>query len=392
MPKLKVAVIGDLHFGIAATPRVRKELDMFLDYIRNNQIDILVFNGDYFDHKLSLNEYSAMIGMEFFKSVIEIAKAKGFAVRMIEGTMSHDRMQPQIFDNFILDENGNRMIDYRFFPTADEESLKGLKILYLPEEYPLNIDEFYAKFKKNQYDLVFVHGTWDFINFGTTIDNSRNTINTAPVFKYAEWKHSLEHGLAVCGHIHGQHAYYDSGVLKILYPSSFSSWDFNQISKRGFECVTVDSDNHSFQCDFIENSAAPTFANVDVADLGLDLEKTKIEDIKQRIDEQIGKVDYIKIDLEALPEDKKAVLKGLYKDSKNISVRTTKDEFLQANESGEYKKYDYLLKDNLTVEAAVSRFIKEEMGKDMPEARIKDIIAPDDGAKADQKGKPEEGD
>jgi DNA repair exonuclease SbcCD nuclease subunit len=386
MPKIKVACIGDLHFGIAATPRVRKELDMFLDFIKNNDIDILVFNGDYFDHKLSLNEYAAMIGMEFFKEVIEIAKNKNMVVRMIEGTMSHDRLQPQIFDNFILDENGNRMIDYRFFPTAADEKLKGLDILYLPEEYPLNIDEFYAPFKKNQYDLIFVHGMWDFINFGSTIDNSRNTINTAPVFKYSEWKHSLEHGTAVCGHIHGQHAFYDAGILKIIYPSSFSAWDFNQISKRGFAYFSVDTDTHKMEYKFIENTLAPTFANINVSDLGLDLEKTKIEDIKQKIDEQIGKVDYIKIDLEALPEEKKAVLKGLYKDSKNITVRTTKDTFLQASESDEYKKYEYLLKDNLTVEAAVSRFIKEEFGKDLPEAKIKDIIASDD-AKTEKKAK-----
>jgi hypothetical protein len=64
---------------------------------------------------------------------------------------------------------------------------------------------------------------------------------------------------------------------------------------------------------------------------------------------------------------------------------------LQASESDEYKKYEYLLKDNLTVEAAVSRFIKEEFGKDLPEAKIKDIIASDD-AKTEKKAKQEEED
>jgi hypothetical protein len=318
--------------------------------------------------------------MEFFKSVVELAKQKGFAIRMIEGTMSHDRLQPQIFDNFILDDNGNRIIDYRFFPTIGEEKIKGLNILYVPEEYPLNIDEFYAPFKKKEYDLMFVHGTWDFINFASTIDNEKNGINSAPVFKYAEWKDALKHGMAVCGHIHGMHLFKDKdGRVKVLYPSSFSAWDYNQISKRGFVYLTIDTDTHDIDYRIIENTEAPTFANIDVADLGMDLATAKVEDIKAKIEEQITKVDYIKLDLEALPEDKKAVFKALYKDNKKIVVRTIKDTFLQSEAGSDaYKKYDYLLKDNLTVEAAVSRFIKEEYNKDMPAEEIKDIIKPEE--------------
>lgn len=373
--KIKIVEINDLHFGIGDTEREKEELKIFLDFIRSHDIDLLEFNGDFFDHKLNMFESAALTGMNFFNEVVSIAIEKNIIIRMIEGTYSHDRFQPKIFDNFIPEDNGKKLINYKFFETIGEEDLLGLKILYIPEEYPMNHDEYYKEYKNKKYDLIFCHGTWDFINFGGMIDNNRNDINTAPVFKYDEWSSALEHGVAICGHIHGRHVFKNKNGTKIIYPGAFTSWSFDQISKRGFLYLEFDTDTKEFHYQFINNDKAPTYANLDVKDLGLDLEKCSIEDIKLKINEQKAKVQNIKINLDSLPLDKKNIFKNLYKDSSGIKIEISPEKFLINKEADDkFAKYSYIIDDKLTQEQVIKKFIKEEMNKDLEESKIKSII------------------
>ena len=60
MPKIKIVEINDIHFGIAGTDRLRKELDFFLDFLRTHDLDILELNGDYFNNELSLVSSAAL--------------------------------------------------------------------------------------------------------------------------------------------------------------------------------------------------------------------------------------------------------------------------------------------------------------------------------------------
>jgi hypothetical protein len=365
---IKIAVIGDLHFGIAATEREAKELDAFLGFIKTHDLDIIQFNGDYYDHKLSLGEPAAIAGMKFFSDVLNVAAEKGIKIRMIEGTQSHDRFQPRIFNEFIPDgPDGKPLIDYRLYETVGAEEIDGLNILFVPEEYPMNIDEYYAPYKEGRYDLMFVHGTWDFINFGKTIDNDRNDMHTAPVFKYGEWKDALEHGLCVSGHIHGRHGFKDKGGTKIIYPGSFTAWSFDQISERGFIYIDFDPETKKFEYELINNDASPKYANLDIKDLGSDLASADVNDIKARIEEQSKKVDFIKVSLDGLSDEKLMIIKELYKGNPTIKVEVPQKEMSMLTESADkrFLKYDYLLNDTLPVDQAVQRFIKEEFGKDL---------------------------
>lgn len=375
MAKINIVVINDLHFGIKDTERERQELNMFLDFLKNNPVDILELNGDYFDHKLSLGESFALIGMEFFNEILTIAKEKNIKIRMIEGTYSHDRFQPKIFENFIPEKDGEKLIDYKFFETIGTEDLMGLHILYVPEEYPVNHDEYYKQYKNDKFDLIFVHGTWDFINFGGMIENNRNDINTSPVFKYDEWANALEHGLAICGHIHGRHIYKNKQGTKIIYPGAFTAWSFDQISDRGFLYLTFDTDTKQFEYKFINNEKSPKYANLDVKDLGLDLNTCTIDELKTKIQEQKAKVDFLKINLDALPKDKKDIFKNLYKNTADVKTEVSPEKFLlNESKSSEFDKYNYIIEDKMTHEQIIQKFIKDEMNVDITEEKIKEII------------------
>lgn len=366
----KIVFINDLHFGINDTEREVEELNKhFLPFIKNNDVDVIFLGGDYFDHKLSLGEPASLLGLEFFNNLISIAKEKNIIIRVIEGTQSHDRFQPRILENLVDSE-----VDYRLFETVGVEDVLGMRVLYVPEEYPMNIDEYYAPYKTDKFDLMVVHGTWDFINFGGSIDNNRNDINTAPVFKYQEWKDALEHGVALCGHIHGRHGYKDKTGEKIIYPGSFTAWSFDQISPRGFLYGEFDTETHKLKYEFVNNPDSPKYANLDVSDLGIDLENTDVETIKNKIAEQKEKVNFIKVNLDALSEDKKMILKEYYKGIKEIKTEVSTKKMLTESAANKYEKYNYLLEDKLAIEKAIQKFIKEDLDQDLSEDEIKEIL------------------
>ena len=373
--KVKFLFISDLHFGIPETERELTELrKTFIPYLKEHDIDILFFGGDYFDHKMGMAEPSSLMAFEFFNEVLTICAEKKIKIRMIEGTQSHDRFQPRIFENFIIDSNGNKLVDYKYFETVSSEDIMGIRVLYVPEEYPMNIDEYYAPYKNDKYDLMIVHGTWDFVNFAAAIDNNRNDINTAPVFRVKEWKDALEHGLAISGHIHGRHGFKDKSGDKVIYPASFTAWSFDQISDRGFLYGEVE--DHKVTYEFVNNPDSPKYANLDVKDLGLDLATADVETIKNKIQEQKDKVNYLKVNLDALPAEKKLILKELYKENKGIKadVSRVRTLFENADVAKKYKQYDYLLKDNLSIEKAIVKYCKEDLNTDITEAEVAEII------------------
>ena len=371
--------ITDLHFGIPDTERELVELrKTFIPYLKEHDIDILFFGGDYFDHKMTIADPMAIMAFEFFNEVVTICAEKNIKIRVIEGTQSHDRFQPRSLENFIIDKDGKQLVDYKFFETVSVEDIMGLRVLYIPEEYPVNINEYYAPYKNDKYDLIIIHGTWDFINFGAAIDNNRNDINTAPVFRVKEWKDSLEHGLAISGHIHGRHGFKDKSGYKVVYPGSYTAWSFDQISDRGFLYGTVSTD-HTVTYELVNNPDSPKYANLDVKDLGIDLEASELDTIKNKIQEQADKVDYLKVNLDALPAEKKLILKEFYKDKAKFKTDVSQVKMLFENKetAKKYKKFDYLLKDNLSIEKAIVKYVKEELNEDITEAEVTEIITKD---------------
>lgn len=387
--KINIVEINDLHFGIKDTVREREELNLFLNFISNkdNPIDLIIFGGDYFDHKLTFyydynlttKDYFSLIGLEFFNKVVSIAKERNIKIRMIEGTFSHDNFQPRFFKYCIPEENGKTLIDYNFYETVSEENVCGLNILYIPEEYPLNHEEYYAPFKEKQYDLIVSHGTWDFINFGGMIENDRNDIHTAPVLKYDEWSKALEHGICVSGHIHGRYVFKNKNGVKIIYPGAFTAWSFDQISKRGFVYLTFDTDTKDISYKFIDNEQSPKYANLDIKDIGLDLEKCSVDDIKEKIQEQKEKVNFLKINLDALPLEKKDIFKNYYKNDSFIKTEVTPEKILltESTDSNKFDKYNYIIKGEMPKEKVIQKFIKDEYNEDINEEYIKNAIKED---------------
>ena len=201
---VKGVIINDIHFGIKESKRLYDELAQFKNFIKErDDLNFLVIDGDYFDCKLSIGDPAAYYAMTFFNELISIIKEKKIIVRMVQGTRSHDLNQLQIFKSYENDTS----IDFKIIETVQKEDILGLHILYLPEEYPENSDEYYKDYKNDTYNIIFGHGTWDFVAQPGQIELSKKNTHTAPVFIWKEWKDAVPNGFISFGHIHGRNQY-----------------------------------------------------------------------------------------------------------------------------------------------------------------------------------------
>jgi len=295
---------------------------------------------------------------------------------MIQGTMSHDLNQLQLFKPMENDKN----IDFKIIETVQEENFKGMHILYLPEEYPEDSAAYYAPFmaKGKEYNAIFGHGTWDFVAQPGVLENSMRSTHSAPVFIWKDWKHTIPNGFISFGHIHGRNTY----GKKIFYSGSFTRWNYGERSEKGFTKFICNLTDNSYDVKYIDNTMAPKFDVISVSELGLDLTTAKLTEIQESLDKKINSFDNLRIDLNGLSKENIDILKKYYSDKENIKVevRDAPKVFLKESKSAaEFEKWHYITKRQLPLDKTIQKYCKEEMKKDISLKDIDKIIS-DEGA------------
>lgn len=351
------------------------ELSQFKDFLnKTDDLNLLVINGDYFDSKLSVGDPATFYAMSFFKELVDIVKEKHLIFRIIQGTRSHDLNQLQIFKSY---ENDLEM-DFKIIEKAEVENILGLNILYLPEEYPIDSDEYYAKFKDGdqQYDICFAHGTFDFVAQPGVIEHSKLTTHSAPVFMWKDWKDHFKHGFVSAGHIHGRNTY----GKKIFYPGSFTRWNFGERSEKGFTYFEINKETQDYDVKYIDNILAPKFDVFSISDLtNVSFTADSVEILKEELDKKISETDNLRIDLSGAPKETIDILKKYYStnDKVKIEVRDKKSllkESTKLTASEEFKKWHYITKRQLPLDETIKKFSKEELKKDLDINDIRSII------------------
>lgn len=375
---VKGVVIGDIHFGIKDSKRLYDELSLFKNYIsEKNDIDIIVFNGDFFDRKISIGDPECFYAVSFFSEVIKIVKnsTRRIKVRMIQGTKSHDLNQLQLFKPY----EGDLDLDFRIIETVTTENMLGLDVLYLPEEYPENSEDYYRDYKTGKYNIILGHGTWDFVAQPGVLEHSKLSTHSAPVFMWNEWKESVENGFIVFGHIHGRNTY----GKKIFYPGSFSRWNFGERSEKGFVYFEYDTDNKTYSVEYINNTLAPKYDVVAVKDLNIDLETVSIDILKEAIDAVVDSTDNLRVDISGLSTENAEIIKKYYQQKQNVKVED-RDRKSQLRESSieadpeiaeRIKKYQYITKRQLPIAETIQRFCKEDLSTEISLDVIGGIIS-----------------
>jgi hypothetical protein len=371
---VKGVTIQDLHFGHKATERMYNELNQFKEFLNNNEVHILNFNGDYFDRKLTGTDPHMFYALNFFSEVMDICKKKNIKVRIILGTRSHDLNQVSTMFNHYM---GKPELDIKYITTVQSEEILGMNVLYIPEEYPDTL-EYYDEYIKGSYAAIHGHGTWDFVNFAATVDKENeergNGTHTAPIFKYNDWKNSIKDGFAIFGHIHKR-----QNKANVYYSGSFTRWGYGDRSDKGFMYYEYNTDTKEWKVEYIDNEKAPRYDVIDVTDIfsGIDPNTVEVDEILKILNEQVELTDNLRINLAGLSEDKIKMLKKSYEHNPKVKIEVITKKAKKLMESIEpkvFEKYDYILNRKLPIEETIKRFVLEEKSVDMDLDVIREIL------------------
>jgi len=357
---VKIANIADIHWGSINPKKLYNDLKTeFIDKIKDEDLDMIMILGDYFDHKIPLTDQSSILGIKFLSQLCSFAKKRNIEIRILRGTKTHDFNQ---LDNFKSLESTYE--NFRIINTVSEELFNGLKFLYVPEEYMNDQDEYYREFKDKEWDCIYGHGTWDVYAFQNQISESERPIKGSPVFMYNEWADNVHYDI-IFGHIHVRNTH-----KRLHYPGSFERWCHGEETPKGFIIQEINKDGSNIR--FIKNTKATEYTTVNLSELvnaGEDLKDTisKIEQLKKDNSNFRVKVG------SNMSMDDLGILKETF--SNENSIRIELQSVKEQLQEKALEEHDFLGND---VSENIQAFIKEKFGKDISIEEIEEISKEDD--------------
>ena len=251
-------VISDIHFGAFDCKQLSYELnEVFLKYIQDmKKLDYVIIDGDYFDHKIYLNNPIVHYAITFMDSLVKLSIKRKFPIRIVYGTDSHEVNQYFVFNNYENDPD----IDFKVIKTVtEEELLPDMKVLYLPEEYVYSELDHYKNFinSNNKYNYIFGHGTIsDIMSYINTKNTSTERKHVA-VFKASDLMDCCD------GEIYFGHYHVNSNIdNRVFYVGSYSRWEHGEDAPKGFYHIEYDTTKNKYTHHFIENPCAKKYVTI----------------------------------------------------------------------------------------------------------------------------------
>jgi len=370
MKNFNIIHVADIHFGKKDDKRLNEEIMDFLNTIKNIQkeneekIDMICIEGDLYDRVIKMNEPTSSYIINFVNELCEFTNKERIYFRIIKGTKTHDFNQLNVFKKLESTYPLFKIIDM----VEEEEIEKNhliYKFLYLPEEYPENVYEYYAPYFNNEYDFILGHGMIDFVAFtGNEDESSERMVRNAPVFK-ANDLINITKGIIVFGHIHDFHSYKD----KIYYVGSYSRFSFADKEDKGFLYSHYNKKTGETDIDFYENELAPTYFEID-------LNKKKfnsVEDQVKYIKKIKEKYDYVKIKTNKETQNLD-LIKSIVSEDPSVKLEVKNLDF---DEDKVDDKFLFILNREYDLPTTVKKFISITKEKNIPIEKIKEILKPE---------------
>lgn len=364
------AIAADLHCGAIEAKQWFFELsEGYLSYLEGLAIlDYVIIAGDYFDSKISLNGESAQYGLKFLMSLLRICEEKGSKLRIVKGTESHDNRQLEILSVIAK----STKCDVRIIENVESEWLfHDLHVLYIPEEYMSDKDEFYKEHFSEKYDLVIGHGLVDEALYFAAKQESETTMLKAPV-------HSIEKLLEIChgyvffGHIHKRIVLRE----RFRYVNSYSRWAFGEEDEKGFCMYFYDPVSKIARDEYIINEHARKFDTVEVI-----CNPNAVSNEKEQVDYLVNlastlMIDYIRLEI-TIPEEhpNPALITNLINETfqkhKNVKVKLINNGKLRKEKEVDDKikhlleRYSFVFDKKALPEEKLVEFIKIHYKKEI---------------------------
>lgn len=370
----------DTYDGIMYIKKILKNL------CKNERLDYIIIGGDFFDKQLYANDLYIKYAQKLMLYFLASAKK----VRVVYGTSSHESDQYGIFDTII--EDFPEILDgisYDFKvikELSDEWLFEDMHVLYVPEEYLFDKNEYYEDtFKKeDEYDYVFGHGViQDAFPYIKPKEND-HVRRHAPVFTTEELSRICK-GDVLFGHYHIHSEYLDG---KVCYSGSMFRWIFGEEEDKGCYLLTLDTDAELYNKYFLVNDNALTYISfiygykdsVFASPEDMDKTATKILKLQKK-----KKIDYLRVvfNIPVGYEDPEGLMnffKERFKDNKNIKLKfcngyVENEKELKHVEFSELSEESKILLDkNIPKEDKVNYFLKVRKNVEMTTDRIAELL------------------
>lgn len=215
-------------------------------------LDYLAIPGDLFDRLLHLPHHGVPIIRAELRRWLTLAEYHGFAVRVLEGTPSHDWKQSKMIES-VAHEMGFKG-DLKYFDRLCVEiTPKGHSFLYVPDEWRADNEQTFNEAVDairgaglQQVDFCLFHGQFEY---------QFPDLNL-PCHDSTRWQTLIRHYL-FAGHIHKP-----SRLGKILVAGSFDRLCHGEEHPKGFYYVQVRPQSEDI-VQWIENPYAKIYVTID---------------------------------------------------------------------------------------------------------------------------------
>lgn len=271
MKDLIAACFSDIHLAHKANDTLSiirmLETEIFEKKLLD-KIDILFLAGDTFDRLIQL-DYPYLPDIDAFAAkLIRECELKNVILRIMEGTPSHDRRQPERFKTIFEIIHSNA--DFAYVDTLRIEYIAkyDAHVLYIPDEWKADNDETLQEVKAlmaskglEQVDIAVMHGQFSY--------QMPAHIKGLPIHD-AEAYQKLVRTVIFIGHVH-THSRYG----KIVAQGSFDRLRHGEEEAKGYVIARIK--NNGVTISFIENKAARIYKTIELYDLDITESMSKIE-------------------------------------------------------------------------------------------------------------------
>jgi DNA repair exonuclease SbcCD nuclease subunit len=264
--------MSDIHLGHPRneTSDIVNNINTMLNSLspaEHKELKYIFIAGDLFDRKIDMKSDSAIWAVSFWVTLCGYCEKNNIALRLLEGTPSHDHKQGKALEQIALK---SKNLDFKYIETLYIEKHNELNILYVPDEWgdgpestKEEVSALLAEKNLDKVDMAIMHGMFKY---------------QAPVQKMHEHCHDEEFYLSIVktfiniGHIHTYSKY-----NRIIAQGSVDRLAHNEEGKKGFCLMRVKGDE--LEHFFIENKNAKKFYT-------LHADKLSVEEIIHKLKEK----------------------------------------------------------------------------------------------------------
>ena len=379
-------IISDIHIGAMNIKDIKFELEnSFFSYIKSKfedtKLDFIIFLGDYFDHKLYMNDENSKYSSKFINDLLEIISTinTNCKIRFIYGTESHECDQYDTIFNNIPSRYDLKVIKH----VSDELLFPDMRVLYIPEEHIINKYDYYKDYFENKsYNYIFGHGVIREVMKQAAVinDNIKDSKRRkVPVFSTAELKNVSDRTFFGHYHINVEN---NNGFF---YVGSFSRWKFGEDVPKGFYHISYNPEKDKYKERFIQNDLAKEYKTYTFG--YNDNVFTNIETLDKRLTNWIQNIqksdayEHVKFRFNIPetcenPESYISYLNERFKYDDHIKVEITHG-YIESKKKREKQKiqegnnkYSILFDKSYPIEDKVSYFISIEYAKELSKEKV----------------------